>query len=246
MAKRYWDGRARDSFKAVGCRSLPEDVLREANEEFVELARSFLSLEPYPRLNDCRLLDIGCGTGYLLWRLQDQCRLFGMDVSSEFVEISSNRNPSASFVVADAISLPFPSETFDVVIAKVTLQHLLAEEDRLAALHEIFRVTKPGGVVIIEESCGRLLGWLQRLRGSNHVRALPLSWYREHFSRTGFEIVRLLRRRRYALAQVVFMLCRKSIAIRPPSLLGRTLAHLMPAFLVFNVVFFLRKPAHSA
>jgi len=60
----------------------------------------------------------------------------------------SAKRLAAEVVVADAHSLPFPSESFDGAWADRTFQHLA---DPLAALRELVRVVRPGGRIVIAD-----------------------------------------------------------------------------------------------
>lgn len=99
---------------------------------------------------DGRVLDIGSGPGDL-W--QDHPNLFSDRLSITLSDLSSgmlieareNLDPGMgafSFTVLDALSLPFPSSSFECVVGSGLLDHL---PDREGGLSEIWRVLKPGG-----------------------------------------------------------------------------------------------------
>jgi ubiquinone/menaquinone biosynthesis C-methylase UbiE len=87
-----------------------------------------------------RVLDVGCGPG-LLPALFSQagCRAFGTDLDPAMLIPGALHAETA---VADALRLPFPSSSFEMVTAS-NLLYLLA--DPLPALHECFRVLQPNG-----------------------------------------------------------------------------------------------------
>jgi trans-aconitate methyltransferase len=87
-----------------------------------------------------RILDLGCGDGYLTERLQSLgCQVLGVDSSPEQVEAARGRGVLAE--VADAVRLGFDSE-FDAVFSNATL-HWVKDAD--AALAGVRRALRPGG-----------------------------------------------------------------------------------------------------
>ena len=91
------------------------------------------------------VLDVGCNSGEFLKLLTEgkRCTAVGVDVSEPALELA--RQKGLDVVCADADSLPFPDKTFDVVILREVLVHLL---DPVKALKEIARVLKPSGFLL--------------------------------------------------------------------------------------------------
>lgn len=94
-------------------------------------------------------LEVGTGTGSDALEVMTQIpvRVVGVDSSRTMIE-EAHRRGLREAVVADAQNLPFEAETFDGAWADRTFQHLL---DPVAALSEIVRVTKPGGVIVVAD-----------------------------------------------------------------------------------------------
>ncbi|SEB29013.1 Methyltransferase domain-containing protein [Amycolatopsis tolypomycina] len=95
-----------------------------------------------------RWLDVGCGTGALtsaVLTAADPAEVVGVDPSEGFLKTARARvtDPRATFTLADARSLPFPDDRFDVVVSGLVL-NFVPEPPRAAA--EIARVTAPGGL----------------------------------------------------------------------------------------------------
>lgn len=69
-------------------------------------------------LTDASVLEIGCGEGRLTALYQDVTRqVIGLDVQLDILQSAKNNFLSKSrFAVADALSLPFANQSFDVVI----------------------------------------------------------------------------------------------------------------------------------
>ena len=89
------------------------------------------------------VLDVGTGTGTAAsFALGDGRSVIGIDGSPAMVELARQRVPDATFTAMDFSHLDFADGTFDAVIGS---HSLLFAEDRVAALREWLRVTKPGG-----------------------------------------------------------------------------------------------------
>ncbi|MGW4526109.1 class I SAM-dependent methyltransferase [Amycolatopsis sp. NPDC004378] len=95
-----------------------------------------------------RWLDVGCGTGALtsaVLTAGDPAEVAGVDPSDGFLKTAraSVTDPRVTFSVADAQSLPFPEDRFDVTVSGLVLNFV---PDPAAAAAEIARVTVPGGL----------------------------------------------------------------------------------------------------
>jgi SAM-dependent methyltransferase len=99
---------------------------------------------PYPSA-----LELGCGTGFFLLNLKlagvlDQGHV--TDLSPGMVQVAKRNGASLGFElegrVADAESLPYADDSFDLVVGHAVLHHI---PDVELALREVLRVLKPGG-----------------------------------------------------------------------------------------------------
>jgi len=90
-----------------------------------------------------RILDVGGGAGMVSRIIKDQpeTRVTCVDISAEML-----RHAPVSAVQADGIHLPFPPDTFDMVVAAAFLHHLPDAESNVMA--ECHRVAVPGGRVV--------------------------------------------------------------------------------------------------
>jgi demethylmenaquinone methyltransferase/2-methoxy-6-polyprenyl-1,4-benzoquinol methylase len=96
------------------------------------------------------VLDLCCGTGdiaMMFARQNPQTHVVGVDFTPEMLQVASARAPqhSTSWVQADALRLPFPGDTFDVVSVGYGLRNLA---DLSEGLREILRVLRPGGKLL--------------------------------------------------------------------------------------------------
>ncbi|MCI0157819.1 demethylmenaquinone methyltransferase [Leifsonia shinshuensis] len=98
------------------------------------------------------ILDVAAGTGTSSASLaRNGASVVAADFSQGMIEVGRQRqaaNPFISFVQADATALPFDDDTFDAVTISFGLRNIV---DPRAALAEFYRVTKPGGRVVVCE-----------------------------------------------------------------------------------------------
>ncbi|WP_101783963.1 class I SAM-dependent methyltransferase [Nonomuraea indica] len=102
-----------------------------------------------------RVLDVGCGTGYLtriLARVVGPAgQVTGIDPAPSMVEHARLRAPgNCSYAVGEGQALEAPDGSFDVVVSSLAVHHMPAAE-RGAAMAEMFRVLRPGGRLLIAE-----------------------------------------------------------------------------------------------
>jgi len=93
-----------------------------------------------------RILDVGTGPGRLIYELQqDGVQAIGVDASCYVLDRLRARYPSAPLAVGLAERLPFTADSFDAALAGNILFFL---PNPLAALVEMVRVVRPGGMIV--------------------------------------------------------------------------------------------------
>ncbi|SBT40131.1 class I SAM-dependent methyltransferase [Micromonospora auratinigra] len=102
-----------------------------------------------------RVLDVGCGTGYLTRRAARAVGpigvAVGIDPSASVIGYAATRSPAnCTFQVAGAQALPHPDGTFDAVVSSLAIHHLPPDE-QVTALREMRRVLRPGGRLLIAD-----------------------------------------------------------------------------------------------
>ncbi|MEU4780124.1 class I SAM-dependent methyltransferase [Micromonospora sp. NPDC023633] len=108
-----------------------------------ELLRELLPPAP------ARVLDVGGGPGvYARTLVAAGHRVRLVDLVSGHVAQAAGGQPPVDAVVADARALPEEDDHYDVTLLLGPLYHLVRGEDRLKALGEAVRVTRPGGRVV--------------------------------------------------------------------------------------------------
>ncbi|MEW5735960.1 MAG: class I SAM-dependent methyltransferase [Thermodesulfobacteriota bacterium] len=99
------------------------------------------------------LLDVGTGPGWLLQKIRGFCpgaRLCGLDVSPSMVAKAqanlSGMAPQPEIVLGTASDLPFPDESFEMVVSTGSFHHWKEPEK---GLESVFRVLRPGGYALL-------------------------------------------------------------------------------------------------
>ena len=104
-----------------------------------------------------RILEVACGTGRTLGQIARALpnqRYFGVDLSPHYLERARQHLAGiaeVSLVAENAERLPYRDAYFDAATS-VYLFHELPRRTRAKAMAELFRVTRPGGIVVIEDS----------------------------------------------------------------------------------------------
>jgi MPBQ/MSBQ methyltransferase len=129
----------------------------EAKFDFVDKMLEWSECPPNP----ARVLDVGCGIGgtsrHLAKALGEKSQVQGITLSPNQVaratELAKAQGVSnASFQVMNALAMDFPDNTFDLVWACESGEHM---PDKKKYVQEMIRVLKPGGTIVIATWCQR-------------------------------------------------------------------------------------------
>lgn len=147
-------------------------------------------LDRLPR--SLRILELGCGGGALLRDLAARgfIHLVGLDLAQTALAEARRRGTPARLVLAEAESLPFAAETFDLVIAADLIEHV---DDLDAHLTEVARVLRSGGLYLVKTPNRPLAELYYRLAGLDdypfwHPSMLSPRELRQLFARHGFTV----------------------------------------------------------
>ena len=149
-----------------------ESVLRSHRWRTVENSARYVIPHLRPGLD---LLDIGCGPGSITADFAGRLapgNVCGIDPSSDVIAAAQRDHPGVAFAIGDVYHLAFEDASWDVVHAHQVLQHLT---DPVAALKEMRRVVRPGGIVAARDSDYATFTW--HPENERFVRWLTL--YRE-------------------------------------------------------------------
>ena len=127
-----------------------------------------------PHVQGPRVLEVSCGTGYLLTQYAGRVQASAVDLNEKMVEITTKNLRRAGLTAdvqrADVEALPYADETFDTVVNTMSFS---GYPNGRAALQEMSRVLKPGGRLVLidvgypddENKLGTLLTELWRRSG---------------------------------------------------------------------------------
>jgi len=146
-----------NSMQAARCASIIEDLA---------------SLE----LDRPRILDMGCGTGWLTSILSEFGEAVGVDLAPE---AARKRHPHIQFVGADITNWRPELDRFDVVVSQEVIEHV---HDQVGLVGLVHRLLRPGGYLILTTPNARITShgpeeWKQRFRHQpveNHLAVTQL------------------------------------------------------------------------
>lgn len=124
-----------------------------------------------PHLSTGRtLLDVGCGVATITWDLAARVApgpVIGIDTTEDVLTTARSNGTAAdgqdvTFRIGDVYALDLPDDSVDVVHAHQVLQHLT---DPIAALGEMRRVCRPGGVVAARDGDYAAMTWFPAAPG---------------------------------------------------------------------------------
>ena len=134
------------------------------------------------------LLEIGCGTGFVLSgirRAVPGITLAGSEIFVQGLDFARQRLPDAVLMQMDARALPFKDE-FDAIGAFDVLEHIVEDE---IVLGQMYKALKPGGGLLITVPQHMFL-WSATDEEACHVRRYSASELKAKVERVGFEVLR--------------------------------------------------------
>jgi len=169
------------------------DIMRSVEDHYwwYQALRQHVAHSIQPERPNFSLLDAGCGSGGMLAALREKfpaAEFTGIDASEHGIKLTADRALGARLLPASVHELPFPTDSFDVVLS-LDVWTNVGVDDALAA-HETFRVLRPQGRLILN------LAALEFLKGAHDKAVEADRRYTKRQVRTllegaGFEIERL-------------------------------------------------------
>ena len=128
----------------------PEDLRLLRRHGIVEFETTMYHLHRYLQPG-MRLLDIGAGTGrYTSALMAEGYEVKAVELVRRNIDVFLKRESTADVVQGDARHMPFlPDASADVTLLLGPLYHLIGFDEKLKALAEAKRVTKPGGLIFV-------------------------------------------------------------------------------------------------
>ena len=188
--------------------------MREFSEDYLQRTRQGMwddsrkALAPLALESRKRILDVGCGTGELsrVLEAESSADVIGCDADPDLLAAARDHVP---VVAGDAFRLPFPDDTFDLVVCQALLINL---PDPAAALREFARVSsdrvaaiEPDNAAVEIDSSVDAEGLLERRARQAYLEGVPTDVAlgadaRDAFETAGLEVCET---RRYDHVRVV-------------------------------------------
>jgi 2-polyprenyl-3-methyl-5-hydroxy-6-metoxy-1,4-benzoquinol methylase len=127
------------------------EIIRENRDRYRTGLTNQAVQDAAGQVDGARILDAGCGEGYLSRFFADRgAKVTGIDFSTELIEAARNHKLTAelpvSFDVGSVDALPYDESTFDLVLCNHVMNDL---QDPQLAISEFARVLRPDGRVVI-------------------------------------------------------------------------------------------------
>lgn len=141
-------------------------------------------LQKYALKKPLNILNIGSGTGGNNLMLEKYGSVRGIDKSEEAAAHAKKRGYETT--IADATSIPFLENSFDIAVALDVLEHI---QDESEALKEWLRVLRPGGKLIISVPAYQWL-WSFHDEALHHFRRYTASGLNRTLNLAGFKVLK--------------------------------------------------------
>ena len=123
----------------------------------IESATEFypFTAQSLPKWENCRILDLGCGTGLELEAFLPLCpsaQITGIDLSEKMLEALQKKLPDSNLnlICGSYFDVPFGEECFDGAVSVESLHHF-PQEAKIPLYAKLWRALKPGGYFILTD-----------------------------------------------------------------------------------------------
>lgn len=137
------------------------------------------------------ILDAGCGSGYSTRLIRSQYNpreLVAFDIMPEQIELAKKKYKGAQFFVGDVTEIDSPADKYDAVFVFGILHHV---PEWKKALGEIYRVLKPGRVLLIYDGNKNAVDFADKYLHFSHSKESRFDWpqFVEELQLVGFNII---------------------------------------------------------
>ena len=146
---------------------------------------------------DWHVLDIATGGGHCAFAYAPHVKsIIATDITQEMLDVASAEAQARgltniSYEIADAIDLPFETDSFDAVTCRVAAHHF---PDHFKFLLEAKRVVKSGGTLVVMDNTvpdgdgGDYINAYEKLRDPSHVICVSSRQWQEDLQHAGFTV----------------------------------------------------------
>lgn len=98
------------------------------------------------------VLDVGCGTGTILWNIAKKTPIsgYGIDIEEKMIAEAKKKCPDMDIRISSSENTPFKNQQFDVITACMAYHHF---SDKKGFAKEAARILKPNGMLYISDPC---------------------------------------------------------------------------------------------
>jgi SAM-dependent methyltransferase len=166
------------------------ELFKQENRNYWFRSRNQLLIQSLRRFfpNASSLLEIGCGTGFVLLGFQQafpHLRLYGGELFKEGLMYANQRLPGVTLFQMDARCIPYEM-AFDVIGAFDVLEHIQEDE---GVLSQMFHAVRPGGGILVTVPQHRFL-WSIVDKQAFHKRRYSRQELVDKVERAGFHVLR--------------------------------------------------------
>ena len=163
-----------DQARALG--KAPESTMPDKIVRAREIEAILTTLKTIAAGKPLRILEIGCGNGTLLDELAraGYRDVVGVDFLPEFVELAKSRGLPFDIRVGDICALPFNDAEFDVVLSERVIINVKDQQGQHTAFHEVRRVLKDGGYIVMIEALEDAWHNLNSARNEFGLEPIPM------------------------------------------------------------------------
>lgn len=187
----YWHDRIARAGRhtGVGHIRISERTNRRRKRALFPLMDSLFAKWLDEGLEGKEVLDAGCGTGiYSDFYLAHGANVAGVDAAASAIEMARQYVPDATFHHGSLTELPLADASVDVVHCFSVLFHIMDDTDWAAAVKELHRVLRPGGILLLRVE---VVPRDQPVAGHQRLRGWPS--YAEAFSVHGSRVQEMVR-----------------------------------------------------
>lgn len=193
---------AKNLVKKIFGKNAEKYVTSKSHSQGTDLPLIVEWLEPDP---NALVLDIATGGGHVAKTLAPHvATVFATDLTKEMLENTANhlrtQYPNIFYVLADAESLPFMDESFDIVTCRIAPHHFPNPDD---FIREVSRVLKRDGKFILIDNIapedtkkGAFMNEVEKSRDISHVRCLSMSEWQKLLQSNALEEVQSRERKK--------------------------------------------------
>lgn len=164
-----------------------EDAGKNHFMSMASQAYTLNQLNQYLKIDKPTILEVGCSSGYMLQRIVNEkpdAFVMGSDIVYQPLLDLAEKLPRVPLMRFDLTRCPLPDSCVDAIVILNVLEHI---EDDQTAFNEMFRILKPGGIVVLEVPAGPHLYDIYD-KALMHFRRYSMANLTEKIYKAGFKI----------------------------------------------------------